>query len=58
MKSQSAQDISDALDNARAAYALDMEHLMACVTDTAPNMNAAGVLFQKPHHYCVDHSTV
>ena len=28
---------------------------MATVTDTAANMNLAGQLMSRPHHYCADH---
>lgn len=53
--SQAAPDIVTALDAARASYKLDANKLIATVTDTAPNMNAAGRMLDKPHHYCVDH---
>jgi hypothetical protein len=37
------------------AFGIVEQQLVAVVTDTAPNMNAAGQIYPCPHHYCVAH---
>ena len=43
------------LKEAWEAYGLKEEHLVGVTTDTAANMNSAGILYPCPHHYCLAH---
>lgn len=43
------------LEATMEGYAVQPEQVMAVVTDTAANMNSAGILFAYPHHYCAAH---
>ena len=52
---QGAEEIVEVLNKTKAKFNLNDDLLVATVTDTAANMNAAGQLMSKAHHYCADH---
>ena len=47
---QGAVDIINLLDKTKEEFGLNDDYLMATVTDTAANMNIAGLLMSRPHH--------
>ena len=52
---QGAEEIVQVLNKTKEQFQLNDDLLVATVTDTAANMNAAGQLMSKAHHYCADH---
>ena len=52
---QGAEEIVEVLNKTKAKFNLNDDLLVATVTDTAANMNAAGQFMSKAHHYCADH---
>ena len=55
----SAVELQLQLQNSLLSWQLDMNHLVALVSDSASNMNSLGALItadcQAHHHYCADH---
>ena len=54
-----APEIRREIHAVRTDYGLDLDKLVSITTDTASNMNSAGMLFEEhdqvPHHYCFAH---
>ena len=53
--SETALEIARVVREGWEAFDIDADSIVAIVSDTAANMNAAGILFNSPHHYCVAH---
>ena len=52
---QTGEAVAAAIERAYLAYGLQHDRNQATVTDTAANMNSAGMLLHSNHHYCVAH---
>jgi hypothetical protein len=52
---ETAPEVARVVQEGWEAFGIGAQQIVAVVTDTAPNMNAAGQIFPCPHHYCVAH---